>query len=421
MSKFLRAAAVVATVVLGASAAQAQIVGMAGEYTEGNGVIVQIPQNPPTVPCTFGAAQSARCMANTQNFFGGTAAAPVSSFPHHGVFGAGQGTGGLGVGQAFTVPPLLMQQRLGNQSGIVLNNVVVQLMTAFTAAAGPSTRTINPQGGSRVFSAMNWAGVGAGQNQNNGSTVGGGAARLAANTVVSRTIGLETLNMTYTAGANEFGGTMGVLLDGGGRLFLAGVNIDPQFPASLHPIVGTNPVGDTVPGFNTRNAVGWNYTIAGSQMAGQFKAFPGQASVKAAPCAVTPPPTPAGCNQINGFDTKGFFVAPLPGATSVKHMFAWTTGTVQIVRTAVRRNGALEITDTVTGMGYDTTSVVGTVQNRNVGMVAGSYTTRTDGVPTTQLNYQILGMDLSLTPEPGATIALISGLGLLGALGARRR
>ena len=416
MSNFLRAAAVMATVVLGASAAQAQTVGMAGEYTEGNGIIIQIPQNPPNVPCTYGAAQDARCVRNTQNFFGAGTAAPVSLYPHHGVYGGGQGTGGLNVGDTFTVPPLLMQQRLGQQVGIVLNNVTVQLDTTFTAAAGPVTRTKNPQGGSRVFSAMNWSN---GLNQNNGTTPGGGVGRANANTIVTNTLAAETLAMTYTAGPNEFGGTMGVLLDGGGRLYLAGANIDPLFPASLHPIVGTNPVGDTVAGFNTRNAAGWDYTVAGSQMAGQFKAFVAQPSAVAPACAVTPPPTPAGCNEINGFDTKGFFIAPLPGATSVKHMFAWTTGTVQIVRTAVR-NG-VTLTDTVTGMGYDTTSVVGTVQNRNVGMVAGSYTLRTDGVPQTQMNYQILGMDMSLTPEPGATIALISGLGLLGALGARRR
>jgi hypothetical protein len=244
------------------------------------------------------------------------------------------------------------------------------------------------------------------------------------NTVVTDDIGLETVAVNYANPGNPtgFGGTMGVLLDGGGRLYLAGPNIDGIFPASLAPIVGTNPVGDTVAGFAIRNAAGWDYTVTGSQMAGQFKAFPSAPSVPAPACAVTPPPSPAGCNEINGFDTNGFFVAPLPGATSTKHMFAWTTGTVSIVRTALR-NGIVQ-TDTVTGRGYDTVGVTptnGTQPQRNVGLVAGSYTVRTDGQPVTQLNTQLVGLDLKFTPEPGATVALISGLGMLGALAARRR
>ena len=103
-------------------------------------------------------------------------------------------------------------------------------------------------------------------------------------------------------------------------------------------------------------------------------------------------------------------------------MFAWTTGTVSIVRTAVR-NGITQ-TDTVTGRGFDTTGVTptfGVEAQRNVGMVAGSYTTRTDGIPQTQINTQMAGINLKFTPEPGATVALISGLGMLGALAARRR
>jgi hypothetical protein len=425
MSKFLRATAIMAAVVLGATASQAQTIGMAGEYTEGNGIIVQIPQNPPQVACTYAAPDDARCLRNTQHFFGGPAA-PASAYPHHGVYGARLAPGGLNVGDAFTVPELLMQQRLGTQVGIVLNNAVVQLNTTFTAAAPGASRTKNPQPGMRRFSAMNWSLAGV---QNDGATSMGGASRLAANTVVTRTIGLETLAMTYTAGTNEFGGTMSVLLDGTGLLYLAGANIDGLFPSALRPIAGTNPVGDGVPGFATRNAAGWNYTVTGAQAPGRFKAYgpgvgvfpPVPTNVFGPACGPTPPPSPAGCNEINGFNTFGVTVAPLPGATSTKHMFAWTTGTVQIVRTAVRNGGALTITDTVTGMGYDVTGTDMGVQTRRVGMIAGSYTVRTDGVPSTQMNTQMVGLDLKMTPEPGATVALISGLGMLGALAVRRR
>ena len=450
MSKFLRAAAVLATFVMGATAAQAQFVGMAGAYHESNGIIVQIPQNPPNVPCTPASAQGvnddsnpllndSRCMGSEQHFFGSTAAPPVHQQPSFGNNGAQiiatQGAGpnpqlnpaGLNPGDPFLVPPLAFQQRLGKQVGIVLNNVTIQLDTTFTAAMPGTARVKNPQPGERRFSAMNWS---LGGNQNNGSTVGGGAARLAANTAVTaNTAMLETLSLTYNAGPNEFGGVMSILLDGAGRLYLGGAPINGLFPVALQPVIGSNPVGDAIPGFNIRNAAGWDYTVTGSQMAGRFKAYgPGvgvpatvASMVVSVQCGPTPPPTPAGCNEVNGFDTFGVTVAPLPGATSTKHMFAWTTGSITIQRTAIRQGGALVITDTNTGMGYDTTTMQGTVTNRNVGMIAGSYTFRTDGLGATQINQQMAGVNLKFTPEPGATVALISGLGLLGGLAARRR
>jgi len=74
-------------------------------------------------------------------------------------------------------------------------------------------------------------------------------------------------------------------------------------------------------------------------------------------------------------------------------------------------------------MGYDSTVMTtgGAVQ-RNIGLVAGSYSKRTSqGGTSLEMNTQVAGVDLKFTPEPGATIALLSGLGLLGALGVRRR
>jgi hypothetical protein len=450
MSKFLRAAVVLATFVMGATAAQAQFVGMAGEYHESNGIIVQIPQNPPIISCTPSSPQGvdddsnpllndSRCMASEQHLFMTTAAQPVHQKPSFGNNGAriiptqGAGPGpqnnpaGLNPGDPFVIPPLAFQQRLGRQVGIVLNNVTIQLDTTFTAAMPGTARTKGPTTGTRRFSAMNWS---VANLQNNGSTVNGGAGRLAADTVATaNTAMLETLSMTYNAGPNEFGGVMTILLDGSGRLYLGGAQINGLFPAALQPVIGSNPVGDMIPGFNIRNAAGWDYTVTGSQMAGRFKAYgPGvgvpatvASMVVSVACAPQPPPTPAGCNEINGFDTFGVTVAPLPGATSTKHMFAWTTGSVTIQRTAIRNGGALVITDTNTGMGYDTTTMQGPITNRNVGMVAGSYTFRTDGLNVTQINQQMAGVNLKFTPEPGATVALISGLGLLGGLAARRR
>lgn len=447
MSTFFRGALVLTAAFLTAAAAQAQTVGMAGQYHETNGIIINIPQNPPVVDCD-NTVNDSRCLARVQKFFGFTVNQATNK-PEVGVKGARLVNGGLNAGDQFTIPPLFFGQRLGQQTNIVLNAVGVrQLDTTFTAAMPPTSRAKNPNAaGTRRFRANDWSLPG--NNQNNGETGTAFVARPAANFAYTRTIPNETLTMTYTAGPNAFGGTAGILLDGRGRLYLAGavidqIFIDQGFP-SLAPIVGTNPVGDGVPGFATRNAVGYEYTVPGGQASGQFRGYGFepvsiQNLVIAPECSTTTMGAivPAGCNEINDFDLTtmggqappqgngtgprvyGVPAGPLPGATSNKFMFPWTTGFVSIVRTAVR-NGNTQ-TDTVTGMGYDTTvmSTGGAVTQRNVGMIAGSYTIRTD-VAGTNMNTQMAGMNLKFTPEPGATVALVSGLGLLAGLAVRRR
>ena len=62
MSRFLQATIVVTSIALCASLAQAQgsTVAMAGQYSEANGIIVNIPQNPPNVTCS--PTSNARCV-----------------------------------------------------------------------------------------------------------------------------------------------------------------------------------------------------------------------------------------------------------------------------------------------------------------------------------------------------------------------
>ena len=432
MFKLLRAAVVITSIAMGASMmanpANAQTVAMAGQYSEANGIIINIPQNPPNVSCT--QASNARCVGRRQ-YFGPPVATPMTSTvgpillngPSVGNRAARLiPNGSLSVGGAFTIPPLAFTQMLGNQVGQVLNSVTVQLDTAFTAAMPGTSRVKLPPPQTRSFAVRSFSPADlAAAGQNNGLTTGDPnyLYRQALNTTITDVFGTEMLAMSYNGGG--FSGTMSVLLDGGGLLYLAGAGLDAAFPPTYRPIVGTNPVGDDIPGLNIRNGAGWGYTITGTQASGLLKGFPANPSIVGTPCLPTAPPSPAGCNLIGtpggqGFDDLGIPLAPLGAATSTKFMFAWTTGTVSIVRTAVR-NGVTN-NDTLTGMGYDTVTTGG---QRNVGLVAGSYTKRTDGVPRQEMNLQMVGATLKFTPEPGTTVALLSGLGLLGAFASRRR
>lgn len=456
MSKFLQRTVLTATFVAMCSSAQAQVVpkvAMYGEYHETNGQIVNIPQNPPIVPCLDqhipANPRDARCHHKVESL-NGVVRKDTYEQPRVGNHGAqvmnvhpaDVDQDGLDVGDPFILPPKFARQRLGRQGGVVLNDTTDFLDTTFTAQMPATNRTTMIVGNTgmgtrktaplmRHFSQMNW--TKAGNGQNNGVQIGGtpnapvwekqrpapGGVNGLTNVLTFQTA-QDTAVLTYKMGPRQFGGTMGTLLDGGGTLFLRDAAFDALAPAAA-PVIPMLPLGDGINGnIRTLNGGGWDWTLRGGQAAGPVYGFPGPLAALLPP--VCPPTQVIGnCNQFNGdlLRANGIFLFNFPAATSVKHEFPLTTGTVSIVRTGVR--GGNVATQTNTGMGYDTVMTGPLGLERNVGLVAGSYTIRKSPGASDQINIQVLGVALKFTPEPAATAALTSGLGLLGLLGYRRR
>ncbi len=408
MSMLLRAAVTLSFLLSTAGVAQAQVA-MSGEYGESSGRIVNIPLNPPRALCTNAA--TARCHQGSIDFGGGPSADQLSE-PASGVGVDGAGVvimpGGLAVGDQFTIPPLVFRQEPAGVvqfTPVIGSPAIVQLNTTLTAAMPATARVTSPQSGTRIFRANAWNQPGNGQ-----------TGRVAANTVPisGATQTVHEITLTYTAGANAFGGTMANLLDGDGSLFLTGVALMSSIgnPAT-RPWVGTNMLSDGIAGnLQTRNGAGWGYTRMGAQSAGVIRNNAGLS----APCTQDNPPAPAGCGLVTDF--VGTTIGTIPSATSTKFMHAYTTGTVSVSFTGtVGGFGANQI---LTGMGYDTVSGAGTTAVRNIGMVAGSYTLRNSTGAPNRSGQQVIGVDMQFTPEPTATAALLGGIGLLGFLARRR-
>ena len=415
-------------------AGNAGAVGLAGNYHETNGIIINIPQNQPLVDCDA-AKENARCHVKKQAYFGQGAANTTA--PQAGVMGSTSIAGDpRAVGAAFELPEGFMAQTK-TQDAQVLGNVAIYLITSFMASA-PGPDRVDYGGGAnadtrqfeqRTFSVGNLNAHG----QNNGLTTGDPNYdyRKAVNTTVTDTFngGLENVTVTYSGGQG-FSGTASLLLDGGGDLYIGGPNIDALVGVpSYNPIIALNPLGDGIAGNPvTRNGAGWNYVVTGGQDAGTAKAFGLGVGVThdimpAGFCTSTAAPAlPEGCNIVTGFASNGVTMFPLPSATSAKHLYAWTTGTITITRVGTRMAGANTILDTNTmiGNGHDSTSAFATGLRRNVGLVAGSYSKRTDGTGSQQINAQLSGMNLVFTPEPASAAALLAGVGLLGTMAVRR-
>ncbi|MFK7897729.1 MAG: hypothetical protein AB8G23_17975 [Myxococcota bacterium] len=403
----LRLVLVLAAALSSPAEAQAQTVAMSGEYGESSGRVVNLPLNPPFLPCA--QAQNARCHAGQLSFVGGTSVTddPLAE-PSSGVGVPGAGVrvidGGLGVGDAFTVPTGAFKQDAGLQFTPIVNQTRIhQLNTTFTYSMPAAARAVNPPAATRIFQPNAWNAPGNGQ-------TGRGAASTTPISTATQTE--HEITVRYKSGLNAFGGTMAALRDGEGRLFLAEppfLGTGSTYNTETRPWVGTNQLGDGIPNNpNTRIGAGWGYTRMHALAPSVIKNLAGVAP----PCTAATPPAPAGCGLVTDF--TGFTIGIIPGATTTQHLFAWTTGTVEVL--LAETIGGFAANQLLTAMGYDTTSMTlsgGTV--RNIGMVAGSFTKRTSS-GFTRSGAQIVGLDMRFTPEPAATAALVIGVGGLALL-----
>ncbi|MFK7897730.1 MAG: hypothetical protein AB8G23_17980 [Myxococcota bacterium] len=393
--------------------AGAQSVAMSGAYGESNGRVVKLPLNPPRTACT--QMQNARCHYGEQVVYSVPFRPPTEvdplAGPSGGVGVSGAGVriidGGLAVGSNFTVPPDAFRQDAGHQfTPIVGRGLLLQLETTLSFTMPAASRALNPPSGTRVFQPDAWDAPGNGQ-------TGRGAG-----TTTPISLGTQTthnVTVRYKAGPNAFGGTMAALQDGEGRLY---VKVATPLGSNgtnnaTRPWVGALSLGDGIPdNAMTDFGAGWGYTRMNIRGGGLIKNLVGLAP----PCTAATPPAPAGCGLVTNF--SGFTLATVPTSETTKHLFAWTTGTVEVL--LAETIGGFPADQLLTAMGYDTTSMTlsgGTV--RNLGMVAGSFTRRVNQ-GAARNSQQIAGLDLRFTPEPGATVALLVGGAALAWVGGRR-
>ncbi|MFK7897731.1 MAG: hypothetical protein AB8G23_17985 [Myxococcota bacterium] len=391
---------------------RAQSVAMSGEYGASVGRLSHSPVNPPRTACT--QMQNARCHygERARPTVSMTTVDPLAAASGGvGVPGAGVRVieGGLSVGDTVTVPPGAFRQAAGHQFTPILNhNLFVQLDTTFVFSMPAASRALNPPAATRVLQSNGWNAAGNGQ-----------TGRVAANTtpISTATQNVEKVTVRYQAGPNAFGGTMAAMQDGEGRHYYSGplVSGTGGGAASTRPWIGTSPLGDGIPNNpSTRFGAGWDYT--------RMSVLPG-AVVRnegglAPPCTAATPPAPAGCGLVT--DATGFVIRSSPAKSITRHVFAWTTGTVEVLLGGTV--GGFPSRQLLTAMGYDTTSMTlsgGTL--RNIGLVAGAFTRRSFvGYSFGLNNHEIVGLDMQFSPEPRATAALLIGVGALLVLGARR-
>jgi hypothetical protein len=232
--------------------------------------------------------------------------------------------------------------------------------------------------------------------------------RLAAHPVANQTVFNPTSplpfsrRVSYTANANAFGGTMGMLLQGFARVWVA---------VPITPDAGPELIRSPVSGMATQH-VGRGYFTTQTRVAPPGIVYNGV--IQNPPCTtVNVPPSNLQCELV--LTKIGPVLFNLPGATTINFGFPWTTGRV-VVQADWVQAGNPRVT-TLSAEGGDTIDVNGV---RHINLISGGNALRNSVATGFGRTIHLDGIEL-LLPEPGAALALGGSLGLVGVLGALRK
>lgn len=218
--------------------------------------------------------------------------------------------------------------------------------------------------------------------------------------------------MTYTAGPNRFGGTMMMLLDGGGAVFVINGNTATTsmgVPGTgVTPKVCASPIGAPgAAGLRNQNT-GAGFLMASTAVLPPGPCYRGMIQTPGQKIATLGPLLPP--NIITTPGGAMFDLNELPENTNLNQGGPWTTGTLFEQQTGTV--DGQDVDSTITIMGSHMTNGAG---EGNITLVAGSLSHRPlAGTNTTNFGY--IRMVTFNAPEPGASLML--GVALVGIAGA---
>ncbi len=379
--------------------AQAKDFSMTGQWFQNRGPLIDIPINGGPTVCFPAGTIKTGCVGFFRPATGGIpgSAATVSA---------------MGVNPAsFTIPPGAFGQAKGQQSTpVAIVPTVVQLVTAFTLSGPPSPAQATAA--VPTFLAAQPAVFQSNAHTNDPGQTAGATPRAAANfawcpgvggpacpagTAATGSTGVQGI-VSYTAGPNVFGGTMGMLIKGTGAtsIILTTLTIGTTMGFAHLPIAGGT-------GFMNPQAGGVSYAYANSVMLGAATIYVGHSTTGMGLVAGWGPP----------LTTGGPAMSPVlvPGDTNNNWGFPWTTGTVSVMNTEMQ--GTMSQTGTLVGQGTDERTAAG---KGSIVMVAGGTSHRVmstldfEALEVVVLNFSDGTPTPSMGPAGLATVATLMAL-----------
>ncbi len=377
---------------------------MSGHWFMNRAPVIDLPLNGGPVACPGGNIATG-CVGGFRPASGG--------IPGSGIVSA------MGVGPAaFTIAPGAFGQAKGTQVvPVPIVASIVQLATAFTFSGPPSA--MQATAAAPTFLAAQPALFQANAHANDPGQTAGATPRAAANfawcpgvggpacpsgLAATGSTGIQGI-VSYTAGANVFGGTMGMLLKGTGRISIVAWTVSlPTSGFGFTPVQGiANIPMPGGAGFMNPQAVGVSYAYANSAVFSSAAVYLGFMTSSMGLVTSFGP-------VINTSTIPGGII---PGSTIKSWGFPWTTGTVSAMNT--ESTMGMMRTGTLTAMGTDQRTAAG---KGTIVMVAGGTAHRIASTADFETIDVVVLNFSDGTPTPGLGPASLVVLAILMTLGA---